>query len=214
MWLGRLLEVSGRLHRDGPLIIITSMPPTTSLPARALRRGHGPLGLNRRSRVSAHRWVAGVRVALAVIVASVVTLMAIATPSRASSGIFTSTSEIAAGIGSTSVYDGLFSVSCTSANNCVAVGSEGSGSAQKAIYVNDTAGTWATDGASLTLPSDANSNAYPRLNGVSCPQSGDCVTVGTYQSSSGLRAMAVSQSSGTWPAAVSVTPPSNTIPLR
>ena len=123
--------------------------------------------------------------------------------------IFTSTSEIAAGVGSTSVNDGLFSVGCTNANNCVAVGSEGSGSAQKAIYVNDTAGTWATDGASLTLPSDANSNAYPRLNGVSCPQSGDCAAVGTYQSSSGSRGMAVSQSSGTWPAAVSVTPPSN-----
>jgi hypothetical protein len=130
----------------------------------------------------------------------------------ASTPLFSSTAEIAASVGGTSTPDGLNSVSCTSANNCVAVGEyPGSGSGQLPVYADDRNGTWDSVGTALALPGDNNgNNSYPSFNGVSCPSAGDCAAVGQYQSTSGYLGMVAEESGGSWPTqTTAVPPPSN-----
>ena len=79
----------------------------------------------------------------------------------------------------------LDDVSCTSANNCVAVGVSPS-SNQEAVYANDTDGTWDAGGTVINPPANNNANnTYPSFSGVSGPTAGDCVAGGAYQTSGG-----------------------------
>jgi len=88
----------------------------------------------------------------------------------------------------------LESVSCSSAANCVAVGSF-----RDATNVQKTlAEHW--DGSAWTIqptPIPASASAS-RLMGVSCPTSTTCVAVGSYKSASAERTLALHLHEGTW----------------
>ncbi|HEY1774820.1 MAG TPA: Ig domain-containing protein [Solirubrobacteraceae bacterium] len=104
--------------------------------------------------------------------------------------------------------DALEGVSCTSAGNCVAVGSydAGSGGISAAMYAIETAGVWAP-AVEVTLPSDAlpptNQDAY--LYGVKCTSAGNCLAVGGYfadvSNSPTSKAMTLEERGGVWGAA-------------
>jgi hypothetical protein len=65
----------------------------------------------------------------------------------------------------------LASVSCTSAGNCVAVGSDGN---SQPIYVNETSGSWSTISEDLGATGDSGS-----FSSVSCTSATVCTAVGT-----------------------------------
>ncbi|HEX7245257.1 MAG TPA: PKD domain-containing protein [Solirubrobacterales bacterium] len=88
----------------------------------------------------------------------------------------------------------LESVSCTSAANCVAVGSyRNASNVQKTLAEH-----W--DGSEWTIESAPNpgSASASRLTGVSCPTSTTCVAVGSYQSAGTERTLAVHLVDGAW----------------
>jgi hypothetical protein len=96
----------------------------------------------------------------------------------------------------------FFGVSCTSAGNCVAVGSS-------AVEATETGGTWG-QATEVTLPSNAESGSPNALSGVSCTSAGNCVAVGYYiDSSGGYQAMEATETGGAWGQATEVTAPSN-----
>jgi hypothetical protein len=104
----------------------------------------------------------------------------------------------------------LFGVSCTSANNCVAIGGyrDSSGRTQ-AMEATETGGTFA-QATEVTAPSNAGSNPAARLLGVSCPSANNCIAVGNYfDSSSHGQAMEATATGGTFAPATEVTAPSN-----
>ena len=99
----------------------------------------------------------------------------------------------------------LFGVSCTSAGNCVSVGTYGG----LAMEVTETGGAFG-QATEVSAPSNAFSDSMAVLNGVSCPSAGNCVAVGSYLDSSGLtQAMEATETGGTFAQATEVTAPSN-----
>jgi hypothetical protein len=110
-------------------------------------------------------------------------------------------------------YATLEGVSCTSAGNCVGVGSYGDSSSgpRHAMVATETGGTWG-EATNVTLPSNAASASLEQLSGVSCTSAGNCVAVGDYfDRSTGIQAMAVTETGGTWAQATEVTLPSNAL---
>jgi hypothetical protein len=93
-------------------------------------------------------------------------------------------------------YAALSGVSCTSADNCLAVGhyldsfgsdSPGSLGTQEAMAATESGGTF--EQATEVIP--APKGGWPELSGVSCISASDCVAVGDYTDSSGdIRPMA------------------------
>jgi len=84
----------------------------------------------------------------------------------------------------------LFSVDCTSAGNCVAVGLylDSKGSGQPMIFT-ETGGVWG-QGVEAALPGNAAPETAPfsqfaYLDGVTCTSPGNCVAVGNYTDTSG-----------------------------
>jgi len=104
----------------------------------------------------------------------------------------------------------LYSISCTSAGNCVGVGSYlDSSSHLQAMEATDTRGTW-EQATEVTAPSDAGTNPEAVLKGISCTWARNCTAVGQYVDSSGNgQAMAATETRGTWEQATGVTAPSN-----
>ncbi len=104
----------------------------------------------------------------------------------------------------------LYSISCTSAGNCVGVGSYlDSSSRLQAMEATETSGTWG-QAAEITAPSNAGTNPESVLKGISCTSAGKCTAVGQYlDSSSHVQAMEATETSGTWGQATEVTAPSN-----
>jgi len=104
----------------------------------------------------------------------------------------------------------LYSVSCTSAGNCVGVGSYlDSSSHVQAMDATETSGTWdrATE---VTAPSNTGSNPEAALKGISCPSPRKCTAVGQYLDSFGNgQAMEATETNGTWRQATKVTAPSD-----
>ena len=111
-------------------------------------------------------------------------------------------------IGQVSGQDGiaLTSISCVTATNCVAVGSQSKSFASEATYVQETAGTWGSPSVlknprSPTIP-------FEFLSSVSCVTAGNCVTVGDYASASAnVFAESYTESGGHWAAAVDIGEP-------
>jgi hypothetical protein len=104
----------------------------------------------------------------------------------------------------------LGGISCTSAGNCVAVGSylDSSGNGQP-MEATETSGTWG-QAAEITAPTNAGTDPNAVLKGVSCTSAGNCTAVGTYEDSSGNgQAMEATETSGTWGQAAEITAPSN-----
>jgi hypothetical protein len=104
----------------------------------------------------------------------------------------------------------LKGVACTSAGNCVAVGSYDDVSGhEQAMEATETSGVWAQT-VSVTAPSGAGTNPLASLAGVSCTSLGNCMAAGTYTTTPGAsKAMAAEESSGTWLQAVGLTAPTN-----
>ena len=98
----------------------------------------------------------------------------------------------------------LFSVSCTSAGNCVAVGLylDSNGSGQPMIFT-ETGGVWA-QGVEATLPANAAPETAPfsqfaYLDFVTCTSVGNCVAVGNYTDTNGNgQGLIVTETGGVW----------------
>jgi len=152
-------------------------------------------GLNRR----------GVAGAVAVVLAPV---MAAAGGAVAVAGTTVSKAPLPANAGSNPAVN-LFSVSCTSAGNCTAVGYyfDGVGSPsgrQQVFVVRETNGTW---GQAITIPGaglfDAGSGAG--VTSVSCATAGNCAAGLTYTSDTGpQQAFVASEANGTWGTAIEI----------
>jgi len=104
----------------------------------------------------------------------------------------------------------LGGISCTSAGNCVAVGSylDSYGNGQ-AMAATETSGTW-RQAAEITAPSNAGTDPNAVLKGISCTSAGNCTAVGTYEDSFGNgQASEAIETSGTWGQAAEITAPLN-----
>jgi hypothetical protein len=104
----------------------------------------------------------------------------------------------------------LGAISCTSAGNCVAVGSYlDSYRNGEAMEVTETGGTWG-QATEVTAPSNAGTDPNAVLKGISCTSARTCTAVGTYEDSSGHgQAMEATETSGRWGQAAEITAPSN-----
>jgi len=104
----------------------------------------------------------------------------------------------------------LYSISCTSAGNCVGVGSYlDSSSHLQAMEATETSGRW-EQAAEVTAPSNTGSNPEAVLKGISCTSARKCTAVGQYLDSSGNgEAMEATETIGRWGLATEVTAPSN-----
>ncbi len=107
----------------------------------------------------------------------------------------------------------LYSVSCSSAGNCSAVGSylDNSGATQ-GLLLTETAGTWAT-GVEAVLPANAaTSKQDVSLYPVSCSSAGNCSAVGSYTDSSGAtQGLLLTETAGTWGVGVEAALPANAV---
>ena len=126
-------------------------------------------------------------------------------------GSFAQATEVAAPSNAASnPFGNLAGVSCPSVGNCVGAGGymDSSGNDQ-AMEVTETGGTFAQP-TEVTPPSNAGSDPFGGLAGVSCPSVGNCVGVGSYRDSSGnTQAMEATETGGTLTQATEVTAPSN-----
>jgi hypothetical protein len=96
----------------------------------------------------------------------------------------------------------LSAVSCASAGNCTAVGSyhDASGHSQ-GLLLDEASGSWTA--AKATPPGDAGPNPQVSLGSVSCASAGNCVAIGGYRDNlTQNQALLLSESSGTWSAAM------------
>lgn len=103
----------------------------------------------------------------------------------------------------------LNQVACSSAGNCSAVGSYiDANNITHAIVVNELNRTWRP---ALTVALTGNASTYSgaTLSEVACSTNGFCDAVGTYNTSTGVQGMAVSESHGVWRRAVQLQLPSN-----
>jgi hypothetical protein len=103
----------------------------------------------------------------------------------------------------TSQDAGLTALSCPTFGNCVAVGSFFNNTDLQAMVLTETHGTWgpAATGATIALPANAATTGNDTdngLNAVACLALTSCVAVGQYNLTSGVAAMATTESSGTW----------------
>ena len=100
---------------------------------------------------------------------------------------------------SSSVY--FNHIACASTTSCTAIGR----SAGTPEVATESSGVWGATTA-IVLPAGA---VGARLDAISCPSTGNCVTVGLFYPTSSvvLEPMIVSESSGLWSAATSASPP-------
>lgn len=107
----------------------------------------------------------------------------------------------------------LGSVSCTSAGNCVVVGSYTTKSGtQQALLMSQSSGAWQA-AVKAPLPSDAEAAGASGLASVSCGAPDACTAVGTYLDNSGqARGLLVSESGGNWTARSAPLPPDAATP--
>jgi hypothetical protein len=104
-------------------------------------------------------------------------------------------------LGNDSTYG---SVSCPSTTSCTAVGVTGSG---VPIVVTEASGAWGAP-QTIALPVGGGGGSL----GVSCPSVGDCLAAGGYTTSAGATSpLLVAESSGTWGAATTATPPADAL---
>jgi hypothetical protein len=95
----------------------------------------------------------------------------------------------------------LSSVSCASADNCVAIGSYHDRLAEaQTLLVSESSGAWSA-AIRAPLPPDGGATGGHNLDSVSCPAAGNCGATGYYYDSSRhAQGLLLSESSGTWTA--------------
>jgi len=105
-------------------------------------------------------------------------------------------------------------VSCSSAGNCTAAGGykDSSGRYQGQL-VTETGGTWGT-GVEASLPTNANPDSEAYIEGLSCASAGNCLAVGEYYDGAvdEPETLLVTETNGTWGAAVQASLPVNAEP--
>jgi hypothetical protein len=95
---------------------------------------------------------------------------------------------------STTEFNYLDAVSCTSSTSCVAVGDYVSSGHNQTLIETLSGGSW-----SITTSPDTSTSEGNVLNGVSCTSSTSCVAVGNYVSGSGYpQTLIETLSSGSW----------------
>jgi hypothetical protein len=97
----------------------------------------------------------------------------------------------------------LDSLSCSSANNCVAGGSyvDSAGHGQALLLTETSAapGTWTP--TKVSVPADAATDPESFINEVSCPAAGSCSAIGDYSDPAGhSQGLVLSQTGNTWSA--------------
>jgi cytochrome c551/c552 len=102
----------------------------------------------------------------------------------------------------------LGQVDCSSAGNCVAVGSYTDASdVTQGLIVNEVKGTWTS--SRLALPTNASSYADASLSAVTCVKN-SCSVLGSYATSTGaLEGLAASETNGQWSKPVEIPMPTN-----
>jgi hypothetical protein len=105
-------------------------------------------------------------------------------------------------------------LSCPSEGNCTAVGQyRDSAGHEQGFLLNETAGIW---GTAVEAPLPANVGPAPQvaLHLLSCPSAGNCTAVGNYTepSRNGWQGFVVSETAGTWSAAIVPSLPANASP--
>jgi hypothetical protein len=101
-------------------------------------------------------------------------------------------------------FSALYSVSCTTAGNCSAVGTytDSEGDIDGLLLLTETSGTWGT-------PPAATTNEDPNDMAVSCTAAGTCGAVG----GDGSQPFALSETAGTWGTPTDLTVPANFVVL-
>ncbi len=100
----------------------------------------------------------------------------------------------------------LVSVSCPIVGSCIAIGSYADSSEKlQAMAATESGGVW---GGASEIPMPAGATFW-ELSSVSCSALESCVAVGWYESSSPSRAMAITDTGGSWGQAAEVTLPAN-----
>jgi hypothetical protein len=129
-----------------------------------------------------------------------------------SSGAWSAVEATPPSDGNTTRDVGLSAVSCLSAGNCVAVGFyEDTSSHRQAMVLTESSGTWG-QAIKVGAPGITAADPYADLDYVSCSSAGNCTAVGEYMDlSSNFQSMLVTESSGTWGAAVSPTLPAGEV---
>jgi hypothetical protein len=94
-------------------------------------------------------------------------------------------------------------VACTGPGSCVLAGDYTDNHGQvRAMVATQSSGTWSA-AREVRAPSNASTAGGVFLTAIACPAAGACVAVGQYNDTAGhARALAVSQSRGTWRQAV------------
>lgn len=105
------------------------------------------------------------------------------------------------------------SVSCSSAENCSAVGDYTDSSGEpEGLLLTETAGLWAR-GVEAVLPANANPSFFFSLQSVSCASPGNCSAVGSYQDNSSpegaTQGLLLTETEGSWAPAVEAALPAN-----
>jgi hypothetical protein len=124
-----------------------------------------------------------------------------------SSGVWTS-SEAALPSGATSELVYLSSVSCSDQADCTAVGEISDAEGSAGLIYTWSAGSWSLQEA--PIPSGFDNSIV--LSGVSCPDAGDCVVVGSFEDTAGdaMYGLILTLSSGAWTPIQSPMPPDST----
>jgi hypothetical protein len=114
--------------------------------------------------------------------------------------------QLPAGASTTGTGAQLQNVSCPSAGSCTVVGQyHDATTAMQGVMISESAGTWQT-GVEAPLPGDAASDPNVSFDGVWCSSASDCTAIGTYTSTSGRRALLLSEVAGTWSAQTAPVP--------
>ena len=124
-----------------------------------------------------------------------------------SSGVWTPT-EGAIPSGVTLPFACLNSVTCTDQTDCTAVGDTNDGDGSAGLIYTWSTGSWSVQTA--PIPSGFDDSIV--LSGVSCPDTGSCVVVGSYEDDMGdaMYGLILTLASGTWTAMQAPTPPDST----
>ena len=88
-------------------------------------------------------------------------------------------------------FDALFSVSCVSATECVAVGYTSTGSAVETLVM-----VW--DGSVWSIVSSPNAGSFDELRSVSCVSASDCVAVGFTNTGSATETLVMVWDGSVW----------------
>jgi hypothetical protein len=107
-------------------------------------------------------------------------------------------------------YVTMGQISCSSASNCVAVGSFiDVNDVGQGLLVDQVNGAWSR-GVTLTLPANASAYAGASLSEVACVKRSNCAVLGTYNTNTGaVEGLSATESGGQWPRAQELVMPSN-----